>query len=63
MVEEPPRGNATANPIIIIIIIIIITSEGFANVRQNRILTPAAEDRTRKLPKYDWPIRMVYATP
>ena len=36
--EEPPRGNATANPIIIIIIIIIIiTSKSFAEVQQSLI--------------------------
>ncbi len=39
------------------------TSEGFANVRKTRILAVSAEERSRKLPKYDWPEKMVYITP
>ena len=39
------------------------TSEGFNSVRNGRILTPAASEKMRKLPKYDWPIKKVYQTP
>lgn len=39
------------------------TSEGFSKVRNSRILTVSASDRARKLPKYDWPERLVYVTP
>ena len=39
------------------------TSEGFNSVRNKRILTPAASEKMRKLPKYDWPIKKVYQTP
>ena len=31
------------------------TSEGFEKIRNKRILVPVAEDKMRKLPKYDWP--------
>ena len=39
------------------------TSEGFSHARKTRILTPAASDRARSLPKYDWPESAVYVTP
>ena len=31
------------------------TCEGFEKTRNKRILTPSADERARKLPKYDWP--------
>ena len=39
------------------------TSEGFEKTRNKRILTPSAEEKSRKLPKYDWPESKVYVTP
>ena len=30
------------------------TSEGFEKTRNKRFLTPSADERARKLPKYDW---------
>lgn len=39
------------------------TSEGFEKTRNKRILTPCAEEKSRKLPKYDWPESKVYVTP
>lgn len=31
-------------------------------MRKTRILAVSAEERSRKLPKYDWPEKMVYIT-
>ena len=39
------------------------TSEGFSGQRKRRIQTPSAEERSRKLPKYDFPESKVYITP
>ena len=39
------------------------TSEGFEKARNLRILTLSDNERARKLPKYDWPEKMVYVTP
>ena len=39
------------------------TSEGFDKARNIRILTVTDENRARKLPKYDWPEKIVYVTP
>ena len=39
------------------------TSEGFANTRNQRILTPTDVEKARTLPKYDWPEKLVYQTP
>lgn len=39
------------------------TSEGFEKARNLRILTLTDEEKARKLPKYDWPEKMVYVTP
>ena len=39
------------------------TSEGFDKARNLRILTISDHSKARKLPKYDWPEKMVYVTP
>ena len=39
------------------------TSEGFAGTRNQCILTMTDVDKARKLPKYDWPEKLVYQTP
>ena len=39
------------------------TSEGFSNARSGKIFTLTDEERARKLPKYDWPEKLVYQTP
>ncbi len=39
------------------------TSEGFSGQQKCRILMPSAEERSRKLPKYDFPESKVYITP
>ena len=39
------------------------TSEGFEKARNIRILTLSDEAKARKLPKYDWPEKLVYVTP
>ena len=39
------------------------TSEDFEKTRNKRILTPSANERARKLPKYDWPEKKAYVTP
>ena len=39
------------------------TSEGFDKARNLRILTLSDHSKARKLPKYDWPEKMVYVTP
>ena len=39
------------------------TSEGFDKTRNIRILTLSDEATARKLPKYDWPEKLVYVTP
>ena len=39
------------------------TSEGFEKARNLRILTLTDKEKERKLPKYDWPEKMVYVTP
>ena len=39
------------------------TSEGFDKARNLRILTLSDHTKARKLPKYDWPEKMVYVTP
>lgn len=39
------------------------TSEGFDKARNLRILTISDQSKARKLPKYDWPEKMVYVTP
>ena len=39
------------------------TTEGFGKTRNKRILTPSANERSRQLPKYDWPEKKVYVTP
>lgn len=39
------------------------TTEGFEKTRNKRILTPSANERSRQLPKYDWPEKKVYVTP
>ena len=39
------------------------TSEGFDKARNIRILTLSDEAKARKLPKYDWPEKLVYVTP
>ncbi len=39
------------------------TSEGFSNTRRGTILTITDEEKSRKLPKYDWPNTLVYQTP
>lgn len=38
------------------------TSEGFDKARNLRILTLSDHTKARKLPKYDWPEKMVYVT-
>ena len=38
-------------------------SEGFSSARNQRILTLSEASKARKLPKYDWPEKMVYQTP
>ena len=39
------------------------TTEGFEKTRNKRILTPSTNERSRQLPKYDWPEKKVYVTP
>ena len=39
------------------------TSEGFSSARNQKILTVSDADKARKLPKYDWPEKLVYQTP
>lgn len=39
------------------------TPEGFDKARNLRILTLSDHTKARKLPKYDWPEKMVYVTP
>ena len=39
------------------------SSEGFAKTRNLRILTLSAEEKARKLPKYDWLESKMYITP
>ena len=39
------------------------TSEGFNKTRNTRILSHSAEEKSKKLPKYDWPESQVYITP
>ena len=39
------------------------TSAGFEKARNLRILTLSDNEGARKLPKYDWPEKMVYVTP
>ena len=39
------------------------TSEGFSSARNLKILTVTDADKARKLPKYDWPEKLVYQTP
>ena len=39
------------------------TSEGFAGARNQSILTMTDVEKARKLPKYDWPEKLVYQTP
>ena len=39
------------------------SSEGFAKTRNSRILTLSAEEKARKLPKYDWLESKMYITP
>ena len=39
------------------------TSEGFSGARNQKILTLKDASKARKLPKYDWPEKLVYQTP
>lgn len=39
------------------------TGEGMNHARNQRILQPTAEERSRKLPIHDWPERKMYITP
>ena len=39
------------------------TGEGFAGVRNQKILTLSDAEKARKLPKYDWPKKLVYQRP
>ena len=39
------------------------TSEGLSKTRNEKIITLTDVDKARKLPKYDWPERLVYITP
>ena len=39
------------------------TSEGFCNTRSQKILTMTDIEKARKLPKYDWPEKLLYQTP
>ena len=39
------------------------TSEGFNNTRNQKILTTTDIEKARKLPKYDWPEKLLYQTP
>lgn len=39
------------------------TSEGFAKTRNSQIVTLSAEEKARKLPKYDWLESKMYITP
>ncbi len=39
------------------------TSEGFAGARNVSIFTLTDEEKSWKLPKYDWPEKLVYQTP
>ena len=39
------------------------TSEGFSSARNLKILTVTDDNKARKLPKYDWPEKLVYQTP
>jgi hypothetical protein len=39
------------------------TSEGFSNSRNQKILTVTDVEKARKLPKYDWPEKLLYQTP
>lgn len=39
------------------------TYEGFDKARNLKILTSSDDSKARKLPKYDWPEKMVYVTP
>ena len=39
------------------------TGEGFAGVRNKKNLTLSDVEKARKLPKYDWPEKLVYQTP
>ena len=39
------------------------TSEGFSNTKRGKIFTLTDEERSRKLPKYDWPEKLVFQTP
>jgi hypothetical protein len=39
------------------------TSEGFRNTKAGSILTLTDSTKARKLPKYDWPEKLVYVTP
>ena len=39
------------------------TSEGFCNTRNQKILTTTNIEKAGKLPKYDWPEKLLYQTP
>ena len=39
------------------------TSVGFQGSRVQKVLTPVAEEKSRKLPKYDFPEAKMYCTP
>ena len=39
------------------------TSEGLEKMRNTRILMLSDVNKARKLPKYEWPERLVYITP
>jgi hypothetical protein len=39
------------------------TSEGFSGTRNQKILTLSDASKAKKLPKYDWPQKLVYQTP
>ena len=39
------------------------TSEGLSKTRNERILTLTDTEKAKKLPKYDWPEKLVYVTP